>query len=171
MNEGNPPHRWGYINKTGKVVIKPQFDKAGDFSEGLAPVSIDGKWGYINRTGKVTIAPQFAEARSFSEGLAVIKVGGGPLRRLYVGGDELRRSREGGGSGYGYVDKTGKMVIKPQFERASDFSNGLAQVWVGGGSYWGSDGERWLQQQQPGASRYVDGYRWGYIDKTGKYVW
>jgi hypothetical protein len=170
MNEGTPPDRWGYINKAGKVAIKPQFEKAGDFSEGLAPVRIDGKWGYIDRAGKAVIAPQFAEARGFSEGLAVVKMGGGLLRRLDVGGGELRRPREGGGSGYGYIDKTGKIVIKPQFERASDFSNGLAQVWVGGGSRWGS-GERWLPKQRSGTSRYVDSYRWGYIDKTGKYVW
>ena len=171
MDEGNPPDRWGYINKTGKVVIKPQFEKVGNFSEGLAPVKIDGKWGYIDRIGRMVITPQFAEVRSFSEGLAAVKVGDGPLWRLDVGGDELRRSREGGGSGFGYIDKTGKMVIRPQFERASDFSDGLAQVWVGGGTRWGAHGERWLPQQRSGASQYVDSYRWGYIYKTGKYVW
>ena len=32
---------WGYINKTGRVVIAPQFDAAGDFSEGLARVVVD----------------------------------------------------------------------------------------------------------------------------------
>ena len=30
----------GYIDKTGRVIVEPQFDKAGDFSEGLAAVSI-----------------------------------------------------------------------------------------------------------------------------------
>ena len=30
---------WGYINQDGKFVIKPQFDEAGPFSEGLARVN------------------------------------------------------------------------------------------------------------------------------------
>jgi hypothetical protein len=25
--------KWGYIDKTGKIVIKPQFDEAGDFQK------------------------------------------------------------------------------------------------------------------------------------------
>src|SRR3990172_11387560 len=28
--------RFGYINKSGQIVIKPQFDRAQDFSDGLA---------------------------------------------------------------------------------------------------------------------------------------
>ncbi|MEI8187005.1 MAG: WG repeat-containing protein [Chlorobiaceae bacterium] len=39
--------------RIGQMVIKPRFDGAGDFSEGLAPVRIGnvktGKWGYISR--------------------------------------------------------------------------------------------------------------------------
>ncbi len=44
--------KYGYIDKTGKYVINPQFDYAGSFSEGLAVVEIGGKWGYIDKTGK-----------------------------------------------------------------------------------------------------------------------
>lgn len=73
----------GYIDKTGKFVINPQFDGAGDFSEGLARVCIGGsyppccggKWGYIDRTGKILINPQFDYAEDFSEGLAVVDIG------------------------------------------------------------------------------------------------
>ena len=35
----------GYIDDSGKIVIKPRFDDAWSFSEGLAPVLIDDKWG------------------------------------------------------------------------------------------------------------------------------
>ncbi len=44
--------KYGYIDKTGKYVINPQFDKAGSFSEELAVVEIGGKWVYIDKTGK-----------------------------------------------------------------------------------------------------------------------
>jgi hypothetical protein len=37
------------------MVIKPQFDMAGDFSEGLAQVKIGNKWGYIDKTGRFAI--------------------------------------------------------------------------------------------------------------------
>ena len=42
----------GYIDKTGKIAINPQFDDAWDFSEGLAPVKTGDKYGYIDKTGK-----------------------------------------------------------------------------------------------------------------------
>src|SRR5438270_4485095 len=50
--------RWGYIDKGGKMVINPQFDRAGSFSEGLAEVRL-GRWGYVDGSGKIVINPQF----------------------------------------------------------------------------------------------------------------
>jgi len=47
------------------------------------------------------------------------------------------------------IDKTGKLVIQPQFDGAAPFSDGLAKVGMG---------------------KYPD-TKIGYIDKTGKYVW
>ena len=40
--------KYGFIDKSGKVVIEPQFDLVFDFSEGLARVEKDGKWGFID---------------------------------------------------------------------------------------------------------------------------
>lgn len=48
----------GYIDKTGEIVILPQFDEAGDFSEGIASVAISQKVGCIDRTGKNIWDPQ-----------------------------------------------------------------------------------------------------------------
>ena len=47
----------GYIDRTGNIVIDPQFDTAGDFSEGRALVEVDEKRGYIDRTGKYVREP------------------------------------------------------------------------------------------------------------------
>ncbi len=46
-----PSHLQSNLNtyKTGEFVIKPQFDFARDFSEGLAAVKVGDKWGYIHK--------------------------------------------------------------------------------------------------------------------------
>ena len=67
---------WGYIDKTGKFIIQPQFDSASNFSEGFASVRMNNKWGYIDKTGKFVIQPQFDLASNFSEGLARIRIDG-----------------------------------------------------------------------------------------------
>ncbi|MBI1923598.1 WG repeat-containing protein [Candidatus Poribacteria bacterium] len=51
--------RYGYINELGKVVIKPQFNYARRFSDGLACISIGDRWGYIDKSGRYVINPQF----------------------------------------------------------------------------------------------------------------
>lgn len=81
--------KYGYINTRGETVIKPHFDRAGSFSEGLAPVEIGDSWGYIDRAGKMVIKPRFSEAEPFHEGLARVN------------------------HDYSYVDRTGKFVWKP----------------------------------------------------------
>jgi hypothetical protein len=40
------------MDKTGRIVIKPQFEAALFFSGGLADVDIKGMSGYIDKTGK-----------------------------------------------------------------------------------------------------------------------
>ena len=60
-------NKYGYIDKTGKIVIQPQFDEANAFYEGLASVEKNKKWGYIDKTGKIVIQPQFDLAGNFFE--------------------------------------------------------------------------------------------------------
>jgi len=64
--------RWGYIDKTGKIVIQPQFEKATEFFEELAPVRLGGKWGYIDKSGQWEIPAQFSAALHFREGIGLV---------------------------------------------------------------------------------------------------
>lgn len=52
--------------------IKPQYEDAQAFNEGLAAVKKDGKWGYIDEEGKVVIPFQYDQAFIFNEGRAVV---------------------------------------------------------------------------------------------------
>lgn len=148
--------RFGYIDKTGKVVITPQYFIAQDFAEGLAAVRVeetsDSKYGYIDRTGHMVIAPRFHQAGSFSEGLAAVETSArvvgnqvvdiawgfidkaGVLRipdRYKLAGnfsEGLARVAIKLHLSVGYIDHDGKMIIPARFEQAWDFSDGLAAV-------------------------------------------
>lgn len=43
---------WGFIDKTGKEVIKLQYGSADSFYEGLSLVEKNSKWFYINTQGE-----------------------------------------------------------------------------------------------------------------------
>jgi hypothetical protein len=79
----------GYINRTGQLVIAPQFtiEKTMNFrvlsaisvrgsSEGLIPVRTAGSWAYMDNNGTVGSEAIFDDAGSFSQGFAPVKMGG-----------------------------------------------------------------------------------------------
>lgn len=39
-SEAKSERLWGYIDKSGKMIISPQFMWSGAFSDGLAPVAV-----------------------------------------------------------------------------------------------------------------------------------
>ena len=104
---------WGYIDKTRKVIIKPQFYDADSFNEGLAKVVVkSGKAGFIDTKGRMIIKPVFDNPGNFHDGMS----------KVYF------RDKDGRKGHSGYIDRKGTMVIPPQFEEAQDFSEGLALV-------------------------------------------
>lgn len=65
-------HERNVLNYT--VVIDYQYEDAGLFYDGLAPVKKDGKWGYIDEENNVVIPFQYEMGWYFSEGYAVVAV-------------------------------------------------------------------------------------------------
>lgn len=57
---------------TYQEIIRPQYEAAQPFSEGLAAVRRNGKWGYIDDKNKTVIPFHYDLAYEFSEGLAVV---------------------------------------------------------------------------------------------------
>ncbi|GAA6621336.1 hypothetical protein NUACC26_071560 [Scytonema sp. NUACC26] len=132
--------KYGFIDKTGKVVIEPQFDLAWNFVEDLAQIKVGDKYGYIDRTGKQVILPKFQLAYTFSNGLALVAI---DYKYGYINpsGQIVIPPQFSGALAFknglaaveindkwGYIDFTGKTVIKPQFETALHFNQGLAAI-------------------------------------------
>lgn len=99
--------QWGY-KQYDEWVIKPRFDKAGPFVDGLAYVSRMGKYGYINKEGILAIPNKYDKALSFSEGLAAVSLNGK----------------------WGFIDVTGTLVIPYSYDYVESFDKGLAAVTI-----------------------------------------
>lgn len=135
--------KYGYIDKNGRVVIKPRFDYAQIFSEGLARIVVNHRSGYTDKTGHIIISPRFHKAFKFSDGLARVCA---PPRNpdLLFRIARLLGFEDKYAYPCGYIDRTGKLVIDYQFLPASGFENGYASVTT------------------------LDGIQ-GYIDHSGKF--
>lgn len=58
---------FGYQNSAKEWVIKPSFDKADKFSQGVAVVKVDGMEGVIDAEGNYLFEPQFTKVPSFDK--------------------------------------------------------------------------------------------------------
>ncbi len=156
----------GYIDRSGKIVIEPQFEQANEFKYGLAPVSVGNKWGFIDRRGEFAIDPIFDWIywTGFNEGICPAGING----------------KKGG------IDINGKFVIEPKYEMALKFADGLmpVQLTKAEGDYF----EKWIYVDAKGqqsidkeffhAGSFVEGRtfvsvgfdEWALIDKSGKEV-
>ncbi|MCL1791800.1 MAG: WG repeat-containing protein [Peptococcaceae bacterium] len=65
---------WGFADKTGRLIIEPQYEEANSFSLGFAPFRKGERWGYLNEKNETAIEPKFYDAKPFSgEGTAVVR--------------------------------------------------------------------------------------------------
>ena len=154
--------KWGFVDRTGKYVINPQFKNVEPFKNGMAAVqTMDYKFGYINEKGSFVINPQFYDADSFNDGLALVT----------SENDKI-----------GYINKKGNYIIGPfDCEDAIPFSDGLAFVspYDSGPVCYDKNGSKIFELQdvsmvysyKEGLARIVgvDG-KYGFIDKKGVVV-
>ena len=61
----NVTYKYGCIDKTGRIVAEPQFDKVYGFSESMARIELDDKYGYIDKNGAIRVKPNLDNARNF----------------------------------------------------------------------------------------------------------
>ncbi len=108
----------GYMDLDGNIAIEPRFDQGGEFSEGLAAVQLEGRWIFIDKSGatKAQLPQDVIFAEPLSDGLALATSAAQPDRK------------------FGYVDTNGQWAVKPVWDDANPFHDGLAYVgiWRGG---------------------------------------
>jgi hypothetical protein len=93
-----------------EIAIAAQFEEAGNFHRGVAPVLVDKRWGLIDRRGDWVVRPRYA--------------------KMLRGGDGLFGVQEDGK--WGFVSAAGQTVIGPKFDEAEAFENGAAAVKANG---------------------------------------
>ncbi len=95
------------------MVIQPVYDDARWFSDGQAPIRLNGRWGFIDKKGKIIVQPTYESPEplyGFREGLASFT--------------ELNK--------FGFIDKSWKIVIQPVYDRIFSFSGGISRVGLNG---------------------------------------
>ena len=189
--------KYGAIDKTGEMVIKPQFARMTTFHEGLAVVSLNDKtFGYADTKGELVILADYPKATIFSDGVAFVLSKEKVITAINKKGEVLftlpqaqivMTYREGlapfkdNTNRWGYVDTKGKVVIAPQFDEARRFSEGLAAIEMDGlGENWGyidKKGNTVIKPQFQRAADFSEGLaginamgRCGFFNKKGTFV-
>ncbi|MCC8087675.1 MAG: WG repeat-containing protein [Rikenellaceae bacterium] len=97
-------NKFGFIDKSGEIVVNLDYDNARNFHEELAGVKFQGKYGFINKSGQWIIPPDYDMVFDFHEGVAVYGINGK----------------------FGYLGIDGNKIFSPTFDFASSVKNGIA---------------------------------------------
>lgn len=183
--------KWGFVDKSGKKVINPQFNDVGYFSDGKCPVkNKDGKWGFIDKEGKIVINYQFDQVDNFTNDKAVVYVDekagiidqdgkyivNPQFQYAYIDDDKYLIYQD---DKAGWCDEDGKFIINPQFNNAERFNDDDLACIKSSDTYGyiDSKGKIMINPQFEEASQFIgdvaivkSGDKYGLIDKEGKYV-
>jgi hypothetical protein len=103
---------WGYIDNKCSIVIKPQYDEAWDFNEGLAIVRKNDTAFIIDTLGNRVL--KLSKVNTYEWYFSKVTSGLYPVKEKNL---------------YGYIDLIGNYVISPVFVNVNTFNeNGLATV-------------------------------------------
>ncbi len=160
----------GYLDQQGQWLVTPRYLTVLPFSEGLAAVCRKNyKFAFLDTTGKIALETDFDDTHGFHQGIAIgYTLSADKNQRIWYGIDK-RGNRvlpqlpydfvgifRNGLAGvekngqWGFIDRTGREVVKPRFTAPGLFRNGLARMEIGA---------------------FFSGTEVVYIDKDGKYVW
>jgi hypothetical protein len=119
---------WGFIDSLGNLITPLSYDRIGPFIQGFAKVERNGKQTWVNANGK-EIAP------------FIFDIDRNTASTFQQGKCRFSMQRQ-----WGFVDTSGKIIVKPQYRNVGNFSDQMA----------------WVQNTSSG--------NFGYIDSTGNEV-
>jgi hypothetical protein len=126
----------GYIDETGKLVIQGDYRYLHDFSDGLVQVAVDDPSQkylmsglILDPEGNVVARVPAFRTSEFSENLAAYEADRKPSIRKFGPGEFVYRDYPGL---KGFIDRTGKVVIKARFADVGPFVGGLARAALDG---------------------------------------
>jgi len=128
--------KWGYFHlSNGEIVVSPIYDYAEPFYGDRALVKLDGKYGFLDPDGSVVVDLIWDDCDS-----SFLMGGLCPVRQ---------------GSLWGYIDKTGTVIVEPTFETADRFERTQEVTYGVKGTH--------------AALVKKDG-KYGYLDDKGEYI-
>jgi hypothetical protein len=186
------------IDLDNKTIGALRYTKAGPFSEGVAPVTLDGKAGWVDGAGKLVLAYDGDETGPFVGGSAVVHKQGfaalvdkrgnevipsgkyTQLAPLHAVSDGFRvwKFQEKEAGPWGLVDDQAKVLAPAQWDDVAAFSEGVAVVTVGTqaglvgprGTYAAPLVDQRLAGLHEGLAAFHRGDLFGYLDAKGKVV-
>lgn len=116
--------KWSILKQDGTLLaLDPKITAVGNFRDGLAVAEINYRKHFINTKGQVVLPTiELDDLHSY------------PLT------DGTRRLFKAMTGGYGYLDAQNKIVIKAQYNKATNFSSGYAIVY----DYTATNNEFWV---------------------------
>ncbi len=159
---------WGYINRSGKLVIKNKYSfSAGNFDNGYAIVCNygwgGGKHGVIDNTGNEILPVIYDKINSgFKNDIFCVK---------HINQEPLY-------NGYGAIDKAGKIIIPFLYDDTRNLGNGLIAVMKKlkfGAVNFSNEIVipiiyDYIHPFSEGLAQIEVDEKWGYIDSKGKIV-
>ncbi|MBQ7984927.1 MAG: WG repeat-containing protein, partial [Bacteroidales bacterium] len=135
--------KWGFADKTGKVIIPFVYDVVHDFKGGVAIVKQEGKYGIIDKTGKLVLPLEYRDIQRCHENFIVQKKNKsyGIIDKTGKTFSEWKNilfhddfsepyAAQGKNGKWGYIDRAGKTVIPFQWDKAQPFFEGEEKTFV-----------------------------------------
>lgn len=150
--------KYGYVDKTGKVVIPFKYDDAEEFHNGTAVVYIKDGYTLIDKSGKILLGKIYAG--------------------LMVSSSELIEIYDKETKKYGYINNRGEIVIPLIYDNATYFENGVAFVKINEKyRIIDTNGKSRYEKTYDYATAFIEGIalvinndKYGFVDETGKEI-
>lgn len=129
----NEKGRYGFMTEDGTVVIKYKYDEATPFKDGIAKIGKDGKYSLINEDGEIITKRKYTYIGEFYNGVCPVAEGGNTKKgvMLTTGGLIGNKASSNTGEKWGLIDKTGKEILKTDYEAMGDLNKKLIYVLKG----------------------------------------